>query len=258
LKKLVLSVTVILLSIALLIASGCASPKVTLNISAAASLTDVITELNAQYMKSNNSVEITTNFASAGTLQKQIENGAPTDIFISAASKQMDAIQQAGLIIDDTRKNLLNNKVVLIVPLNSTLNLTSFEGLTGENVKKIALGDPKSVPAGQYGQKVFDQLGITDQIKDKFVLGSDVRQVLTYVEGGNVDAGIVYLTDAMTSTQVKVVAEAPANINESVIYPIAVIKSSINPNEARKYIDFLSNSQSKEVFEKYGFSVISE
>ena len=144
---------------------------------------------------------VTPNFASSGTLQKQIEQGAPADVFISAAAGQMDALQKQDLLLDDTRKDLLNNRVVLVVPGDSTIGLASFKDLTADRVKKIALGDPKSVPAGTYGQQAFDELGISAQIQSKLVLASDVRQVLSYVESGSVDAGVVYSTDALDFCQ---------------------------------------------------------
>ena len=231
---------------------------VNINISAAASLTDVLKEINAQYVKNKPNVTITPNFASSGTLQTQIENGAPVDIFISAAPTQMDNLQKGNLILTETRKNLLYNKVVLIVPHDSTLGLTSFKDLASDKVKKIAIGDPKSVPAGTYALQAFDQLGITTQLLPKEVLGSDVRQVLTYVESGNVDAGIVYSTDTLTSTKVKVVSAAPDEINAKVVYPIAVMKAAKVPDAARDYINFLFGPQAKAAFEKYGFTAVSQ
>ncbi len=201
---------------------------------------------------------ITPNFASSGTLQQQIENGAPTDVFISAGAAQMDALQKQELILNDTRKDLLKNKVVLIVPSDSTLDLTSFTDLTNDKVKKVAIPDPKSTPSGMYGQQAFDELGITAQIQSKLIIGSDVRQVLTYVESGNADAGIVYSTDALTSSKVKVVASAPDDINAKVVYPVAVIKASKNPDAAKDYENFLFSNQAKTVFEKYGFTMVSK
>ena len=232
------------------------TPKpVTLNIAAAASLTDVLKEIDSLYTKSKTWVTTTPNFAQSGTLQTQIENGGPADIFISAAATQMDNLQKENLLLNDTRKNLLNNKIVMIVPLDSTLGLTSFNDLGLAKVQKIAVGDPKSVPAGTYATQAFDELGITGQVQPKEVLGADVRTVLTYVETGNVDAGIVYSTDALTSTKVKVVASAPADINAKVVYPVAVFAASKNTDTAKDYLNFLFSPQAKTVFEKYGFSI---
>ncbi len=237
---------------------GCAAPAVTLNVSAAASLTDALKEINALYMQDNPGVTITSNFGSSGTLQKQIENGAPTDVFISAAAAQMDALQKEKLIIDDSRQDLLINKVVLIVPPGNPLGITDFKGLVSDKVTKIAIGDPKSVPAGMYGQQVFDKLGISDALKSKLVLGSDVRQVLTYVESGNVDAGVVYLTDAKTSTKISIAANAPDDINAKIVYPVAVVKASKNADAARAYEKYLFGSRAKAVFDKYGFTMAAK
>jgi molybdate transport system substrate-binding protein len=237
---------------------GCAGPAVTLNVSAATSLTDALKEINSLYAQDNPLVIVTTNFGGSGTLQRQIENGAPTDIFISAATTQMDALQKGKLIIDDSRQDLLTNKIVLIVPAGNPLGINDFKDLTSDKVTKIAMGDPKSVPAGMYGQRVFDKFGISDALKSKLVLGSDVRQVLTYVESGNVDAGIVYLTDTKTSAKIKVVANAPDDISAKVLYPVAIIKASKNADAARAYENFLFSSRAILVFEKYGFNMAGE
>jgi molybdate transport system substrate-binding protein len=235
-----------------------AAKLVELNVSAGVGLTDVIQAINNMYMQANENVKIVANFAASGTLQQQIEQGAPVDVFISAAAAQMDNLQKKDLILNDTRRNLLNNTAVLIVPADSSLGLTSFNDLASDKVKKVAIGDPKFVPAGNYAQQAFDEVGITAQIQSKEVLGSDVRQVLTYVETGNVDAGVVYLTDALISNKVKVVASAPADINAKIVYPVAVIKASKNPDAAKDYLNFLFSAQAKAVFEKYGFTVVSK
>jgi molybdate transport system substrate-binding protein len=251
--KLVLSV------LSLISIFGCAqSSQIVLNVSAAASLTDAIKEINSLYTSENPQVSITPNFASSGTLQQQIENGAPCDVFISAAVSQMDNLQNKQLILNDTRRNLLNNSVVLIVPAGSTLGITSFNDLTQDKVKKIAIGDPGSVPAGTYAKQTFDLLGIASTVQSKLVLAGNVRQVLTYVENGDVDAGIVYSTDSLISNSIKVVASAPAEINANIVYPVAVIKSSKNLSAANKYMDFISNVQAKAIFEKYGFTLASK
>jgi len=260
LKKLCLTlISFLLLGFSLFGLAGCSEKTpVTLNISAAASLTDALNQINTLYTKENSNITITPNFASSGTLQKQIEQGASCDVFISAAATQMDNLEKGSLILTSSRKNLLNNKVVLVVPADSTLGLTSFNDLTKDIVKKIAIGDPKSVPAGTYGQQAFDKLGITELVQSKLILSSDVRQVLNYVESGDVDAGIVYSTDAVVSSKVTVVASAPTEINAKIIYPVAVIKASQNNGAAQDYIDFLFSTKAKEIFEKFGFTTISK
>jgi molybdate transport system substrate-binding protein len=151
--------------------------------------------------------------------------------------------------------NLLENKLVLITPKNSTLGIKSFNDLANANVKKIAIGDPASVPAGQYAQQVFTSLKITDKVKSKLNQGTDVRQVLTWVESGNVDCGIVYLTDAKTSTNVAVVCEAPAGSCSKVVYPVAVLKTSKQAAAAESFIKYMQTSEIATLFKNYGFTV---
>lgn len=200
-------------------------------------------------------MNITYNFGASGALQQQIENGAPVDIFISAAKKQMDALESKNLLIKETRHNLLTNQLVLIVP-KSSMGINNFRQLTGSNVKKIALGEPKSVPVGQYAEEVFKKLGVLEQVKAKFVLGNNVRQVLAAVEAGNVDAGIVYLTDAKTSNLIKVVATE--NLHSPIVYPIAILKESKNLDKAKEYLQFLDSKKAKAIFKKYGFGIIDK
>jgi len=235
-----------------------AAAAVELNISAAASLTEALTELNALYVKNNSNVTLTPNFAGSGTLQKQIEQGSPADIFISAGASQMDTLAGENLIITSSRKNLLNNSLVLIVPSDSTLGLTSFTDLTRDDVKQIAIGDPASVPAGKYAQQAFDALGITDKLTSKYVMGADVKAVLSYVESGNVQAGLVYLTDAKASTKVKIVATAAPEINAKIVYPVAVVAATKVSDAAVAYENFLFSSDAKSIFEKWGFTVVSQ
>jgi molybdate transport system substrate-binding protein len=260
LKKLMLIAALIMVSTTFAaFAGGCGEKTpVNLNIAIAASLTGAMTEIDALYVEDNPDVTVTPIFAASGTLQQQIEEGATVDVFISAAAKQMNALSGEGLIVEDTRKDLLNNKIVLIVPNDSTLDITSFNDLATDKVHQIALGDPQYVPAGTYGQQAFDELGITDQVQPKLVLGTDVKAVLAYVESGNVDAGIVYSTDAYTSDKVKIVAEAPQAINAKIVYPVAVIKASASQDAAKKFIDFLFTDKAAAVFEKYGFSLVGE
>lgn len=223
-------------------------------VSAAASLQEALEEVKPLYQQTKLNQNITYNFGASGALQQQIENGAPVDIFISAGKKQMDALESKNLIIKETRTNLLTNQLVLIVPKNSS-SINNFRQLTGINVKKIAVGEPKSVPVGQYTEEVFTKLGILEQVKPKFVLGNNVRQVLSAVESGNVDAGIVYLTDSKTSKRVKVVAIAE-KLHSPIVYPIAILRDSKNLNAAKEYLQFLSSNQVKSIFEKHGFGII--
>jgi len=243
-----------------LVFSGCSPAEedhvaVEISISAAASMTDALQEINALYMQENSWVTLSVNFASSGTLQKQIENGAPVDVFISAAPAQMNALEEGGFLVDSSRRNLLNNKIVLIVPADSTLGLDSFMDLLDSGVVRIALGDPEFVPAGTYGKKALEILGIYDQLLPKLILGSDVRQVLGYVEGANVEAGIVYSTDAAITDGVVIVAEAPAEVNPLIVSPAAIIKGCQDIEAAQAYIDFLFGQEAAAIFAEYGFSL---
>jgi molybdate transport system substrate-binding protein len=228
---------------------------VTLTVSAAASLNGYLQKVDALYTQANPNVTITPTFGASGTLESQIENGAPSDVFISAAEKQMNELQKKQLIATDTRADLLANTLVLIVPSDSTASITSFQDLATAKVKSVAIGEPKSVPAGEYALKALTELKIAGQVKPKEVMGSDVRTVLADVETGNVDAGLVYLTDAKTTDKVKVVATAPADINAQITYPVAVIKASGHADAAKAYVSFLESEQVKALWQQFGFTV---
>jgi molybdate transport system substrate-binding protein len=228
--------------------------RTNLLVSAAISLKDSLEEIKRNYQQTKPNVNITYNFGASGALQQQIENGAPADIFFSAAQKQMGALHKKGLILTDTRRNLLKNRLVLVVPKNSS-GITSFRQLTDSKVKQIAMGEPRSVPAGQYAEEILKNLKVWERVRPKLVLGNNVRQVLTFVESGNADVGIVYATDAAVSQQVQQVATAPENLHSPIIYPVAMLKSSKNASVAREYVQFLSSNSAKSVFQKYGFSL---
>jgi molybdate transport system substrate-binding protein len=230
----------------------------TLTISAASSLIGAMEEIKTQYIKENPKIAIDFNFGPSGSLQQQIEHGAEVDIFLSAAVKQMDALQAKNLIIEETRKNFLGNKVVLIVPTDSKLDISSFEELTEEDIKSIGIGELESVPAGQYGDEVLTKLGIKDELMSKFIFGKDVKQVLTWVETGNVDAGIVYSTDAIASDKILVAATAPEGTHKPIHYPAAVIKDTKHEKEAKDFIDYLYSEKARPIFEKYGFDFIAQ
>lgn len=232
-----------------------ASEEVKLLVSAAASLTDVLNELKDIYEDRTTEVKINYSFGSSGALQTQIEEGAPVDIFMSAAQRQMEALQQGGYMIDETINTLLVNKIVLIVPKDSKLEIESFEDLIDSRVNTIAIGDPSSVPVGQYSKEIFNNLKIMDKLDSKFVLASDVRTALTWIENGEVDCGLVYATDAYIANGIKIVSEAPEGSHKEVGYPVGIVKESKYVNEAQEFLDFLFTDEAKEVFKKYGFTI---
>ncbi|MEL4106912.1 molybdate ABC transporter substrate-binding protein [Oscillospiraceae bacterium WX1] len=235
-------------------AASSPSATVTLSISAAASLTAPLNEIKALYEAANPGVTLTINTGASGTLQTQIEQGAPCDVFISASSKQTDALNKEDLLTADSLVNLLSNEIVLIVPASSASTVTSFDDCATDAVKTIAVGNPESVPAGQYAQETFTALGIWDAILAKANLGTDVKQVLSWVESGNVDCGVVYKTDAATDANVKIVAEAPAGSHKPVVYPAVIVKASANQTAAAAFLAYLQSADAMKVFEKYGFS----
>lgn len=193
-------------------------------------------------------------YDSSGKLQTQIEEGLEADVFMSAATKQMKALDEEGMIASDTITDLLENKIVLIVPTGNEKKLEKFEDI--ENADSIALGDPASVPAGQYAQEALTNLGIWDKIQDKVSFGTNVTEVLNQVAAASADAGIVYATDAASmADQVEVVAEAPeGSLAKKVIYPVAVVKGTAHEEVAKEFVAFLQTDKAITVFEEYGFS----
>lgn len=230
-----------------------ASTQTQLTVSVAASLQDVMAPIAEAYQQQEPNTLIVYNFASSGTLQQQIEQGAPVDVFISASPKQIDILQSKNLLKVETRKNLLKNEVVLVTAKDSQ-SLQDFADLTGDNITKIALGNPETVPAGQYGKEVLSHLKLYEDFTPKFVLAKDVRQVLFYVESGNVDAGIVYQTDAMLSDKITIVATAPEASHSPILYPVAVLQQSKFPEQAQGFVNFLITDTAQSIFKDYGFT----
>ena len=229
----------------------------TLTVSAAASLTDVMEEIKGFYEEKTGHT-LVMNYGSSGALQQQIEQGAPADVFISAAQRQMDVLQEEGLILAESRVDLLENKVVLIIPVaGDNKEITDFNSLTTDSLKLLAIGEPESVPAGRYAKEVLSSLGIWKKLEEKCVLGKDVRQVLTYVETGNVDAGIVYMTDALTSEKVKIAATAPAGSHTPVTYPAAIVLGTSVLQVAEDFMAYLQSNEVAEIFERHGFTFIA-
>jgi molybdate transport system substrate-binding protein len=165
----------------------------------------------------------------------------------------MDELQKKDLIVADTRRDLLSNRLVLIVPEDKS-DASDLKDLTNANIERIAIGDPRSVPVGQYAEQALTKLDLLQEVQSKLVLGNNVRQVLQFVESGNAQAGIVYATDAKTSTKVKVVQIIDAKLHKPIVYPIAVLQKSSNQESAKSYLEYLSSEPVKTIFEKYGFS----
>ena len=231
------------------------SRQVDLIIFGAMSLTDALTEISRRF-ESERAGKVYCNFAGSSTLQRQIEKGAPADIFISASPKQVDALQAKGLVNEDTRRNVLNNNLVVVAPLRSSLTLTDPQMLAPASIKRIAIGEPNSVPAGIYAKEALMHSGIWDVVQPKLVHGADVRATLAYVESGEVDVGIVYKTDATISKKVKVLYQFPDSSHTPIVYPVVVIKETRDDVLAREFLAYLITSEAAGIFEKYGFSVV--
>jgi molybdate transport system substrate-binding protein len=223
-------------------------------VSAAASLTDALKEIAVTYDKASGD-QLVFNFAASSLLARQIEEGAPVDLFLSADEAKMDALEKDGLLMPGTRQSILSNTLVVIVPADSAANISSAQDLTGPDIKKIAIGEPSSVPAGIYAKEYLDKLGLWQKLTDKFVPVENVRAALAAVESGNVEAGIVYKTDALISKKVKIALEVPASEGPAISYPLAVIKDAKQPDAAKKLATYLESGAADTVFEKYGFIV---
>lgn len=224
-------------------------------VAAAASLKNAYEDkLIPMFEEANPGVTVKGTYDSSGKLQTQIEEGLDADVFMSAAKKQMTALDEEGMIASDTITDLLENKIVLIVPAGNEKKLEKFEDI--ENADSIALGDPASVPAGQYSEEALTNLGIWDKIQDKVSFGTNVTEVLNQVAAASADAGIVYATDAASmADKVDVVAEAPeGSLSKKVIYPVAVVKGTAHEEVAKEFVAFLQTDKAITVFEDYGFS----
>ena len=223
-------------------------------VAAAASLKNAYEdELIPMFEEQYPGVTVEGTYDSSGKLQTQIEEGLEADVFMSAATKQMKALDEEGMIASDTIVNLLENKIVLIVPTGSDSKIDSFEKIG--DAASIALGDPESVPAGQYAKEALTSLNVWDSIQDKVSFGTNVTEVLNQVAAASADAGIVYATDAASKAdQVTVVAEAPeGSLEKKVIYPVAVVKATAHGDAAKAFVDFLQTPEAIKVFESYGF-----
>ncbi|MCR5685468.1 MAG: molybdate ABC transporter substrate-binding protein [Lachnospiraceae bacterium] len=232
--------------------------SVVLTLAAAASLKNAFeNDLIPAFSKQYPGITIQGTYDSSGKLQTQIEEGLEADIFFSAAVKQMNALEEKGLIDSASRKELLENKIVLIISDDENADDGKFHQFTDiVKADMIAIGDPESVPAGQYAKEALTSLGIWDEVSAKVSLGTNVTEVLNWVAEGSAEAGIVYATDAASQPKAKAVAEAPeGTLEKPVIYPVAIVKASAHHDAAEKMMKFLGTDEATKIFEKYGFTV---
>ncbi len=253
-------ISLILILVLVFSLAGCSSSQSnsdtsggTLLVAAAASLKNCMDgEIIPLFNEQNPNITVNATYDSSGKLQTQIEEGADADVFMSAAMKQMNALDEKGLITENSIVELLENKIVLITPIDGDSSITAFEDILKS--EKIAIGDPESVPAGQYAKEALENIGIWEQAKEKASLGTNVTEVLNWVAEGSADAGIVYATDAASNDKVKVVAEAPEGSVSKVIYPVGIVKATKNNENAELFTKFLQSEEALKIFEKYGFS----
>lgn len=247
-----LALTPVLSLVALLGAASVHAQEVTL--SAAISMKDVVEELGRGFMASRPGVTLRYNFGSSGELQKQIEAGAPVDLFISAAQRQMDELEKKGLLDAATRRVFARNVLTVIKPADSKIDISKPADLLESRVTKIVVGNPKTVPAGQYAEESLKALGLWDKLSPKLVFAENVRQALDYVARGEVDAGFVYTTDAATrGRQVVEAFRMPEDTYRPVLYPAAVIAGSRHAPIARAYLDLLVSRDGQAVLARHGF-----
>lgn len=229
----------------------------TVNVSAAASLKDVLTQLAAQHKAAGGaggSDDAAFTFGASGQLATMIQDGAPVDLFISAGTKQVDDLAQSAFADPASRRILAANTLVLIVPAGATSAPASFADLADHRFARIAIGNPPSVPAGDYALQTLSALHLTDTLTIRLVYGTNVRQVLAYVEDADVSAGIVYATDARESgAKVKVVATADEKLHAPIVYPAVLLKAAKNKAAAARFLDFLTSAQAAKIFVANGF-----
>lgn len=226
-------------------------------VSAASSLTDAFQEIGTAFQKTNPGKAVRFNFGASGAVLQQIRQGAPVDIFASASPKEMDLLAKEGRLLVPTRHNFTGNRLVLIVPAKQVMpNIRQWEDLKWSGVNRIALSNPASVPSGHYAREVLIKRGVWDSIQQKAILGENVRQALTYVAGGNVDAGIVFATDAKSEAKrVRVIQQAtPDKDHAHILYPVAVLKAAPNPGLSRLFIVFLMGPKAQAILQRYGFA----
>ncbi|MGA9189936.1 MAG: molybdate ABC transporter substrate-binding protein [Methanosarcina sp.] len=229
-----------------------AGPEV-ITVSVAASLTNAFTDIASQFEKENPGTNVSLNFGGSGSLRMQIEGGAPVDLFASADESQMDILANESLITNNSRKDFAHNSLVLVVPEKSTLNMTDIKNLANPKIQKISIGNPDTAPVGKYTRLALTEAGLWSQLENKLVLAEDVKQVLVYVERGEVDAGFVYITDAKTAKPGTIKIVTNVSVSTPVTYPIAVVSSSEHKEKAQKFLDFVTGKEGQKILKEYGF-----
>ncbi|MCF6136365.1 molybdate ABC transporter substrate-binding protein [Pseudalkalibacillus berkeleyi] len=247
----------------ILILSGCGSSnndredQVELHVQAASSLSDVMLEVERNFEKMNPSIDIVLNVASSGTLQRQIEQGAPADLFLSASETKFKSLGENGLIHTNYSKNLLQNELVVITGKKRSIAINNLDDLENNKIERISIGVPESVPAGQYAKETLLETGSWSRLQSKFVYAKDVRQVLSYVETGNVQIGFVYATDAKQSNKVKTLHKIQSNLHTNIHYPVGILKQTQHLKEAKLFYNYLFSKDANAIYTNYGFMPVN-
>jgi molybdate transport system substrate-binding protein len=244
-----------LIAVSLLLLGQSALRAAEVTVFAAASLTDALKETATAYQKQSDD-KISFNFGASSLLERQIEEGAPADVFFSADEAKMDTLAAKDLIMKETRKSRLSNSLVIVTSADSELKITSPADLTNPKIRRIALADPKAVPAGVYSKTFLEKEKLWLDVESKVVPVDNVRAALAAVESGNIEVGMVFKTDAAISKKVKVAYEVPASAGLKISYPMAVTKNAKQVESAKKFVEYLASDDAAKIFEKYGFIVL--
>jgi molybdate transport system substrate-binding protein len=252
----------LLVALPLLALAGCsgqhddADGQVELTISAAASLTDALMQIQADYKGAHPQTKLYFNFGASGALEQQIEQGAPADLFLSASPQYMERLVSRQLVDVKHQTNLLTNELVVIVPSGHNSEVGSLADLAKPEIRHIAIGIPQVAPVGQYAMESLKKVGLWDSLQPRVVQAKDARQVLAYVETGNADAGFVYRTDAAASSKVEIAFPLDPQSYPPIIYPVGIVASTKHPTEATDFYTYLQQDKARAIFNKYGFQVL--
>jgi molybdate transport system substrate-binding protein len=242
--------------VALLSAGVTATSAQEMVLSVAISMKEAVEDVGRQFVAQRPGVTLRYNFGASGELQKQIEAGAPVDVFISAATRQMDELERGGFLLPDSRREFARNVLVAVKPVDEALDLPGPSDLLNRRVQRIAVGNPKTVPAGQYAEESLRALGLWERVRARLVFGENVRQVLDYVSRGEVQVGIVYATDALTRAgRVRLTFPFPEDTHRPIVYPAAVVKGGRHPELARAYLELLTGPVGQSVLRRLGFEL---
>ncbi len=226
----------------------------TVNVAAAISMKGALSKVAEQY-KAETGVDVAFTFGASGQLMAQIQNGATVDLFISAAAKQADDLVKAGVADAKSQKIIATNSLVLVTPKAGKAAPKSLQDLADSAITKIAIGEPKSVPAGQYAEQAMKSANVYDAVKNKLVYGMNVRQVLDYVERGDVSAGLVYATDAhLSGDKVQIAFTVDASTHDPIVYPAVIITATKQRAAAEKFLDYLTSEKGQKVLAGFGFA----